>query len=405
MSSPDLDAASTPTPFLSGQRLALVLISLAMGGFAIGVTEFAAMSVLPDFAKGLGVDEPTAGHVISAYAAGVVVGAPILAVMGARLPRWLLLIGFMGLFAIGNGLSAIAPDYQWMLVFRFLSGIPHGAYFGVAALMIASIVPLQFRARAVSTTLLGLTFATVFGVPAVNLVSRHFGWRWTFAIVSVVAVLTMVLIALYAPRDKGDPEAVPMRELGALKSGQVWLTLGVGAIGFGGMFCVYAYVASTAQAVTGVGPSILPVIFAIFGVGMMIGNVLGGWAADRFGMKAAAGLLLWSAFALCLYPLAAQNLSTLLPVVVMIGIGGGLGSVLQTRLMDVAGDAQTLAAALNHSAFNLANALGPLLGGMAIAAGWGFASTGYVGAGLALGGLAIWVVAYLTGRKTVVKNP
>lgn len=405
MSSPDLDAASTPTPFLSGQRLALVLISLAMGGFAIGVTEFAAMSVLPDFAKGLGVDEPTAGHVISAYAAGVVVGAPILAVMGARLPRWLLLIGFMGLFAIGNGLSAIAPDYQWMLVFRFLSGIPHGAYFGVAALMIASIVPLQFRARAVSTTLLGLTFATVFGVPAVNLVSQHFGWRWTFAIVSVVAVLTMVLIALYAPRDKGDPEAVPMRELGALKSGQVWLTLGVGAIGFGGMFCVYAYVASTAQAVTGVGPSILPVIFAIFGVGMMIGNVLGGWAADRFGMKAAADLLLWSAFALCLYPLAAQNLSTLLPVVVMIGIGGGLGSVLQTRLMDVAGDAQTLAAALNHSAFNLANALGPLLGGMAIAAGWGFASTGYVGAGLALGGLAIWVVAYLTGRKTVVKNP
>ena len=405
MSSPDLDAASTPTPFLSGQRLALVLISLAMGGFAIGVTEFAAMSVLPDFAKGLGVDEPTAGHVISAYAAGVVVGAPILAVMGARLPRWLLLIGLMGLFAIGNGLSAIAPDYQWMLVFRFLSGIPHGAYFGVAALMIASIVPLQFRARAVSTTLLGLTFATVFGVPAVNLVSQHFGWRWTFAIVSVVAILTMVLIALYAPRDKGDPEAVPMRELGALKSGQVWLTLGVGAIGFGGMFCVYAYVASTAQAVTGVGPSILPVIFAIFGVGMMIGNVLGGWATDRFGMKAAAGLLLWSAFALCLYPLAAQNLSTLLPVVVMIGIGGGLGSVLQTRLMDVAGDAQTLAAALNHSAFNLANALGPLLGGMAIAAGWGFASTGYVGAGLALGGLAIWVVAYLTGRKTVVKNP
>lgn len=399
--------ADTPTTpdFLPARRLALVLIALAMGGFAIGVTEFAAMSVLPDFAKGLGVDEPTAGHVISAYAAGVVIGAPILAVLGARLPRRFLLIGFMGLFAIGNGLSAIAPNYSTMLVFRFLSGIPHGAYFGVAALLIASIVPIQFRSRAVSTTLLGLAVATVFGVPVVNMVSQNFGWRWTFAIVSAVAVLTMVLIALFAPRDKGDPDAVPMRELGALRSGQVWLTLGVGAIGFGGMFCVYAYLASTAQAVTGVGPSLLPMIFAIFGVGMMIGNILGGWAADRFGMKAAAGLLLWSAFALCLYPAAAQNLSTLLPVVVMIGMGGGLGSVLQTRLMDVAGDAQTLAAALNHSAFNLANALGPLLGGMAIAAGFGWTSTGFVGAGLALGGFAIWIVAYVTGRKTVAKNP
>ena len=405
MSSPDLASRSAQNPYLSGQRLALVLISLAMGGFAIGVTEFAAMSVLPDFAKGLGVDEPTAGHVISAYAAGVVVGAPVLAVMGARLPRWLLLIGFMGLFAIGNGLSALAPNYETMLLFRFLSGIPHGAYFGVAALLIASIVPLQFRSRAVSTTLLGLTVATVLGVPAVNLVSQNFGWRWTFAIVSAVAILTMVLIAMFAPRDKGDPQAVPMRELGALKRSQVWLTLGVGAIGFGGMFSVYAYLASTAQAVTGVGPSFLPMIFAVFGVGMMAGNLLGGWAADRFGMKAAAGLLLWSAFSLCLYPVAANALWSLLAVVVMIGVGGGLGAVLQTRLMDVAGDAQTLAAALNHSAFNLANALGPLLGGMAIAAGLGWTSTGFVGAGLALGGFAIWIVAYATGRKTVVKNP
>ena len=406
MSSPELTVpSSVDSSVLSAQRLALVLLALAMGGFAIGVTEFAAMSVLPDFAKGLGVDEPTAGHVISAYAAGVVVGAPILAVMGARLPRWLLLIGFMGLFAVGNGLSALAPNYEMMLVFRFLSGIPHGAYFGVSALLIASIVPLQFRSRAVSTTLLGLTIATVAGVPVVNMVSQNFGWRWTFAIVSAVAVLTMLLIALFAPRDKGDPEAIPMRELGALKSKQVWLTLGVGAIGFGGMFSVYAYLASTAQAVTGVGPTMLPLIFAVFGIGMVIGNVLGGWAADRFGMKAAAGLLLWSAFALCLYPLAAQQLWSLLAVSVMIGIGGGLGSVLQTRLMDVAGDAQTLAAALNHSAFNLANALGPLLGGMAIAAGLGWTSTGFVGAGLALGGFAIWIAAYTNGRKTVVKNP
>lgn len=383
------------------KQVILVLLALATGGFAIGVTEFAAMSILPDFAKGLGVDEPTAGHVISAYAAGVVLGAPVLAVMGARYPRWLLLVVFMGLFAIGNALSAIAPTYETMLLFRFLSGIPHGAYFGVAALLVASIVPLHMRSRAVSTTLLGLTVATLIGVPLANMVSQHFGWRWTFAIVSVLAVLTMVLVAIFAPRDGGNPDAVPLRELGALKNTQVWLTLGVGAIGFGGMFSVYAYLASTAQAVTGVSANTLPMIFAVFGVGMMAGNIIGGWAADRFGMKAAGSLLLWSALALSLYALAAPRLETLLVIIVLIGIGGGLGSILQTRLMDVAGDAQTLAAALNHSAFNFANALGPLLGGMAISAGLGWTSTGYVGMGLALGGFVIWVIAYVTGKKSL----
>ena len=386
-------------PAASNGRIALILLALATGGFAIGVTEFAAMSILPDFAKGLGVDEPTAGHVISAYAAGVVVGAPILAVMGARLPRWKLLVGLMGMFAIGNGLSAIAPNYPTMLLFRFLSGLPHGAYFGVAALLIASIVPFHLRSRAISTTLLGLTVATLIGVPLANLVSQAHGWRWTFAIVSVLAVVTMGLVAMFAPRDAGNPDAVPLRELGALKNRQVWLTLGVGAIGFGGMFSVYAYLASTAQAVTGVSASTLPMIFAVFGVGMMAGNIIGGWAADRFGMKAAGGLLLWSAAALSLYALAAQNLWSLLAIIILIGVGGGLGSILQTRLMDVAGEAQTLAAALNHSAFNFANALGPLLGGMAIAAGLGWTSTGYVGMGLALGGFAVWLIAYVTGNN------
>lgn len=385
-------------PSLTAGKVALVLIALAMGGFSIGVTEFAAMSILPDFAAGLGVDAPTAGHVISAYAAGVVVGAPILAVLGARLPRWLLLIGFMALFAVGNILSALAPSYPWMLAFRFLSGLPHGAYFGVAALVAASSVPLEYRTRAVSTILMGLTVATIVGVPFANIVSHAHGWRWTFAIVGVLAVTTMVLVALFAPRDPAHPAASPLRELGALKRGQVWLTLGVGAVGFGGMFAVYAYLASTLQAVTGVGPEILPWVFAVFGVGMFLGNILGAWAADRIGFPAAGGLLLWSAAALALYPFAASNVWTLMVVVFLIGGGGGLGSILQTRLMDVAGDAQTLAAALNHSAFNTANAIGPLLGGMAIAAGYGWTSTAWVGVGLSLGGFAIFVVAWLTGR-------
>ena len=398
-----VDSDVTNEPMTAG-RVALVLVALAMGGFAIGVTEFAAMSILPDFAAGLGVDAPTAGHVISAYAAGVVVGAPILAVLGARLPRWHLLIGFMALFAVGNVLSALAPTYHWMLVFRFLSGLPHGAYFGVAALVAASIVPLHFRTRAVSTILMGLTVGTVLGVPVVNIISHAYGWRWTFAIVGVLAVITMALVALFAPRDPAHADASPWRELGALKRGQVWLTLGVGAVGFGGMFAVYAYLASTLQAVTGVGAEVLPWVFAVFGVGMFLGNILGAWAADHVGFKAAGGLLLWSAAALALYPMAASNLWAVMGVVFLIGGGGGLGSVLQTRLMDVAGDAQTLAAALNHSAFNTANAIGPLLGGMAIAAGYGWTSTAWVGVALSLGGFAIFVVAWLTGRSRVMTS-
>jgi DHA1 family inner membrane transport protein len=375
--------------------IALVLVALAMGGFSIGIAEFAAMSILPDFAAGLGVDEPTAGHAISAYAAGVVVGAPILAAFGARMPRWLLLVGLMALFAIFNTLSALSPTFEAMLVFRFLSGLPHGAYFGVAALVAASIVPAAYRTRAVSTILLGLTLATVLGVPVVNLVSQAHGWRWTFGIVAGVAVTTMILIALFAPRDPAHPDASPMRELAALKNRQVWLTLGVSAIGFGGLFAVYAFLASTLREVTGVGPEVLPIVFAVFGVGMVIGNIGCAWAGDRFGFPAAAGVLIWAAIALAFYPLASQHLWSMLVVVLFIGVGGGLGSILQTRLMDVAGEAQTLAAALNHSAFNTANALGPLLAGSAVAAGFGWASTAWVGVGLTLGGLAIWVWAAL----------
>jgi DHA1 family inner membrane transport protein len=387
-------ACLTPVPSRSRGAVALVLSALAMGGFAIGIAEFAAMSVLPDFAMGLGVDAPTAGHVISAYAAGVVVGAPLLAVAGARYPRWMLLVGFMALFAIGNGLSALAPTYEWMLVFRFIAGLPHGAYFGVAALVAASVVPLQYRARAVSTLLMGLTIATVVGVPVVTAISHTFGWRWAFASAAACALITMAVVALFAPRDPADPNASPMRELGALKSSQVWLTLGVGAIGFGGMFAVYAFLASTLTAVTGVSATVMPWVFAVFGVGMFAGNLIGAWAADRFGYRAAVGLLLLSAVSMALYPFAAPHLPAMLVVVVLIGGTGGLGSVLQTRLMDVAGDAQTLAAALNHSAFNTANAIGPFLGGLAIAAGFGWTSSAWVGVALALGGAAIWFVSW-----------
>ena len=380
-------------------HVGLVMFALAMGGFAIGTTEFAVMSLVPYFSAGLGIDEPTAGHVISAYALGVVVGAPIIAVLAAKVARRTLLIGLMAVFGIANLLSALAPSYGWMLAFRFLSGLPHGAYFGVAALVAASISPPNLRAQAVARVMLGLTVATIIGVPFANWMGQALGWRWGFGIVAVLAILTMVLIFAYAPRDTVQPGASPFRELGALKRRQVWLTLAIGAIGFGGMFAVYTYLASTLMEVTQVAPALVPVVLCIFGLGLTAGTLVGAWAADRALMPSIAGMLLWTAASLALFPFATGNIWAISAVVFLIGTSGGLGPMLQTRLMDVAGNAQTLAAALNHSAFNTANALGPWLGGMAIAAGYGWSSTGWVGTALALGGFAIWFVAMLDDRR------
>ncbi len=377
----------------------LVLAALALGGFAIGTAEFASMSLLPYFAASLGVDAPTAGHAISAYALGVVVGAPVIAVGAARLPRRIILVALMAVFTVGNLLSALSPSFGWLLVFRFLAGLPHGAYFGVAALVAASVSPPERRAQSVAMVMIGLTVATIIGVPMANVVGQWMGWRWGFVIVAVLAAMTAVAVYVFAPRAPADAGASPLRELGALKRGRVWLTLGIGAIGFGGMFCVYTYLASTMAEVTHASPAALPVVLAVFGAGMTVGTLVCAWAADRAQMPAIGGVLLWSAAALALYPMATGSLWTLMPVVFLIGCGGGLGAVLQTRLMDVAGDAQTLAAAMNHSAFNFANALGPWLGGLAIAAGYGWTSTGYVGAALALGGFAIWIVAAVDVRS------
>jgi DHA1 family inner membrane transport protein len=239
-------------------RSSLVLFALATGGFAIGTTEFAAMGLLPYFSRDLGIDEPTAGHVISAYAAGVVVGAPLIAVLAAKIERRLLLISLMLIFAVANAFSAMAGNYEWMLEFRFLSGLPHGAYFGVASLMAASLVPDGKRAQAVARMMLGLTIATVIGVPFANAIGQVFGWRWGFAIVTVLSLTTAALIYAFAPEERPLRGASPLRELGALGRAQVWLTLGIGAIGFGGMFAVYTYLASTLMAVTKVSPAVVP---------------------------------------------------------------------------------------------------------------------------------------------------
>jgi DHA1 family inner membrane transport protein len=367
----------------------LVIFALAIGAFAIGTTEFATMSLLPYFAQDLGIDAPTAGRVISAYALGVVVGAPLLTVVAARMARRTLLVVLMGMFTVFNGLCAFAPSYEWLLALRFLSGLPHGAYFGIGALMAASLVPHSRRSQAVGRMFLGLTVATILGVPLANWLGHALDWRWGFGLVSLSGLLTMGLVAWLAPLSPPEHGASPLRELGALRQPQVWLTLAVGAIGFGGMFAVYTYLADVMLEVTGVSPTTVPLVLAIFGIGLTVGSILVPWLADRALMPTAAGLLIWSAAMTALFPWTAGNVWALSANVFFIGFGGALGTILQTRLMDVAKHAQGLAAALNHSAFNFANALGPLLGGMAIAGGYGWTSPGWVGTGLALGGLVI----------------
>ncbi|WP_174293050.1 MFS transporter [Sphingomonas bacterium] len=395
--------AGTAAPVAATERRVrspgLVHAVLALGGFAIGTTEFATMSLLPAFSRGMGVDAPTGGHVISAYALGVVVGAPLFAVAGARLSRRTLLVLLMGWFALGNLASAFAPTFGALLALRFATGLPHGAYFGVAALVAAGLVRPEQRTVAIGRVMTGLTVATIVGVPVANLLGQWLGWRWGFGVVAALAALTVALVLAVVAADRPHKDASPLRELGALKRAQVWLTLGIGAVGFGGMFCVYTYLASTLSAVTHAPGYAVPIVLAVFGVGMTLGNIVVPRFADRALMPVAGGLLAFSAAALAIYPFAAGHLWSITPAVLAIGIGGALGSVLQTRLMDVAGDAQALAAALNHSAFNTANALGPWLGGLAIVAGYGWTSTGFVGCGLALGGLAIWALALLVQRR------
>ena len=382
----------------------LVILALAMGGFAIGTTEFATMSLLPYFAASLGIDAPTAGHVISAYALGVVVGAPVIAVLAARVPRRTQLVLLMAMFALGNGLSALAPSYGWMLAFRFLSGLPHGAYFGIASIVATSLVPLNQRTKAVGQILLGLTIATIIGVPLANFLGQAVGWRWSFGVVAALGLTAMTMVLLFAPRDAPDPQASPLGELAALKVPQVWLTLAIGAIGFGGLFAVYTYLASTLMAVTGVSDHVVPIVLCIFGIGLTAGNLIVPRFADRALMPTAGALLLWSAAVLALYAAASGNIVTISLDVFLIGMGAALAIVLQTRLMDVSGKAQALPAALNHSAFNTANALGPWLGGMSIAAGYGWTSTGWVGCLLALAGFAIWGVSMLVERQARVRR-
>ncbi|ARM84329.1 MULTISPECIES: MFS transporter [Marinobacter] len=378
----------------SPARITLIIFSLAMGGFGIGTGEFAIMGLMPGVAADLGVTEPQVGHLISAYALGVVVGAPLLAIGGARLYRRHLLILLMSFYALGNIASALAPGYGSLLVFRFIAGLPHGAYFGVAALVAASLVPFNKRAKVVSLVMMGLTLALLIGNPLATILGQHLDWRYAFGFVGAIAALTGLMIVLFLPLNRQEERQSPFSEIRAFNRPEIWYPLAIGSIGFAGMFCVFSYMAPTLLEVTGVNPFWIPIALAVFGLGGFVGNILGGWLFDRLQFRSVGWMLLWSISMLLLYPYATETIWTMLVMCFLVALMVGLGPALQTHLMDVAHGAQTLAAASHHAAFNVANALGPWLGGMAISAGLGWQSTGYVGATTAVAGLAIFLLAW-----------
>ncbi|MFD1327653.1 MFS transporter [Mycoplana ramosa] len=392
-------APSSRQPALSALTVTLIIVALAVGSFGIGTGEFAIMGLLPDVATTFDVTNAQAGYVISAYAFGVVVGAPVLAVLGARFRRRDLLLAFMAVFAIGNLASALAPTFESFILMRFLTGLPHGAYFGVAALVAASMVPANRRTQSVGKVMLGLTLATLIGTPLAAFFGQMLDWQFMFAAVGVTGALTVILIAVFLPRDEAPIGINALTELEALKRKQVWLTLGIAATGFCGMFAVFTYISPIVTEVAGLSLSMVPVIMVVFGSGMIVGNIFGARLADLSLVRTIGWTLSIYFIVLVTLSLTAHIPAMLFICCFLIGCSFVVGPALQTRLMDVAGNAQTLAAALNHSAFNVANALGALFGGLAIGHGYGYASMGFVGAIMAVCGFAVFWISVAIERR------
>lgn len=389
-------------------RVGPAILALALGGFAIGTTEFVTMGLLPEIARGIDTSIARAGHVISAYALGVVVGAPVIVSLGARLPRRELAIGLVLALGLGNAATALAQGYWPMMAARFVAGLPHGAYFGVASLIAASLVPPARRGRAVSGVMLGLSVATVVGVPVSTWLGQDLGWRTAYWAVLGIALATVAMLAAFVPHQPGNPGASVAGELVALRRPQVRYAVVTGMIGFGGIFAMYSYVAPLVTDVAGLSRAAIPWFLLLFGTGSVIGSWLAGrladWDVERsvvggFAVLAVVLLLIWLVAAL---PAALASL---------ILVTGALGSILainlQLRLMHAAGDAQMLGAALNHSALNIANGLGAWLGSMVIAAGHGFRAPSLVGGLLAVTGLGVFALGLrrervrgVTGART-----
>lgn len=390
-------------PAVRTARPGAAILALAVGGFTIGTTEFMTMGVLPQIADGVGVSVPTAGHVIAAYAIGVVVGVPILAFFGAGLPRRAMLVGLMAAYGAFNLLSALAPTYEVLAVARFLDGLPHGAFFGVASLVAASLVAPELRGRAVAAVMLGLSTANVLGVPAATWLGQNLGWRTTYLVAAVLAGITVLAILAWVPSVPGDPAQNGRSEAREFfTSTQVWLAMGAGAIGFGGLFAVYSYIAPTVTEVAGLAESTVPVFVLALGLGMVVGT----WVAGELVRYSVTGTLIGSGLGMAVVLVAFFVLAPtgwwLLPAAFGVTATGSLLVIgLQMRLMDVAGGAVTLGAAMNHASLNIGNALGAAVGGMVISAGYGYRAPALAGVALSLGGVVLVLVAVALQRREV----
>ncbi|WP_030998128.1 MFS transporter [Streptomyces sp. NRRL F-5630] len=390
----------------------LALLALAVVAFGIGTTEFVSMGLLPQIADGVGVSVPQAGNIVSAYALGVVIGAPLLTGLGARIPHKKLLLWLTGLFVIGNTASAFAPGFGTLFAARVLAGLPHGALFGVGAVVASRLVAPERAARAVSMMFLGLTVANIVGVPAGTALGQALGWRAAYLAVAGIGLVALAALGKLVPHQPRGEGAGIGRELRAMGNRHIAIMLATAVVGFGGCFAVYSYLVPMLTEVTGMAESSTTFVLALYGVGMTLGTLLAGPLTDRAPRPTLYGGLIVLAVTLAAFYFAIHVLATALLCVLLIGVVGALITTpVQMLLMAKAEEAPTMAAASNHSAFNLANAGGAWLGGLVISAGWGWTSPALVGTALAVGGLALALVAgrmdggvSLRGRTKVVAS-
>ncbi|MGW0997194.1 MFS transporter [Streptomyces sp. NPDC002523] len=379
----------------------LALLALAIGAFGIGTTEFVIMGVLPQVAGDFGVTIPAAGWLVSGYALGVVFGAPLLTVLGTKVSRKKMLMFLMTLFVIGNALSAFAPSFGVMLIGRIVASLAHGAFFGIGSVVAADLVAPQKKASAISMMFMGLTVANIVGVPGGTYIGQAAGWRVTFVIVAALGVIGFLGVAKLVP-EMGRPDSVTVRtEFAAFRNVQVWLAMAMTVLGYGGVFAAITYITPMMTEVAGYTEGAVTWLLVLFGIGMFLGNLLGGKFADRRLMPMLITTLAALTAALLLFTATAHNK---VPAAITLSLIGALGFAtvppLQKWVLDQASTAPTLASAANIGAFNLGNALAAWLGGVVIAAGLGYTSPNWVGAILSGTALLLALLAAHLHRRT-----
>ncbi|OUC98428.1 MFS transporter [Streptosporangium minutum] len=380
----------------------LALLALAIGAFGIGTTEFVIAGLLPEVARDFGVSIPTAGYLISGYALGVAVGAAPMTVLGTRMRRKHLLLALMVIFILGNVLSALAPTYGLMMAGRIVASFTHGAFFGVGAILAGDLVAPGRRASAIALMFTGLTLANVLGVPMGTFIGQAFGWRVTFWVVAGLGVVGLLSIAALVPVQPRPASTDIGAELAVFRNPQVWLAIAMTVLGFGGVFASFTYIAPMMTEVAGFSEGAVSWLLVLFGVGLVIGNLLGGRLADRALMPSLYALLAGLALVLAVFTLTSR---AQIPAAITVFLLGAFGFAtvppLQKRVLDNAAAAPTLASAVNIGAFNLGNALAAWLGGLVITAGLGYTAPNWVGALLAAAALALAALSGLLERRTV----